>query len=126
MKKFQKEQLLVALLPVLVLITFATTTALSGEPIPVMAVFFIILSIAISIVLGYRIQTNLINPLEETISALYQKTRAGLSTDELRELFPSLETYISHLEQEHEDRKGKLHEEIVALKEKYFGLRRHN
>ncbi len=126
MKKFQKERWLVASLPVLILITFAITTTISGKPGLGIAAFFIILSIAISIYLGYRVQSNLINPLEETISGLYQKTRAGLNIDELRDLFPALESYISHLGQEFEDEKGTLNEEIVTLKGKYAGLRRYN
>jgi CheY-like chemotaxis protein/HPt (histidine-containing phosphotransfer) domain-containing protein len=126
MNKFQKERLLIASLPVLVLIIFVITTAIFGEPAPGLAAVFIISSIAISIVLAYRIQSNLINPLEARVSGLYQKTRAGLSTEELRELFPALETYISHLEQEFEVGKEKLNDEIGTLKGKYAGLRRHN
>ena len=126
MKKVQKERLLNATLPVLILIIFVITTAIFGKPAPGLAAIFIISSIAISIYLGYRIQSNLINPLEAQVSGLYQKTRAGLSTDELRELFPALETYISRLEQEFEVGKGKLNDEIGTLKGKNAGLRRHN
>lgn len=124
MKKIQKEIFLIASLPSLVIVVFALASAMpeNGRLSPVLVISFILLSIAATLYLGYQIQSKLINPLEETISGLYQKTHAGSGTDKLRELSLALDTYISHLEQDFEDKQEKLTNESSTLQKKVAEL----
>lgn len=127
MKKIQRELLLTGSVPSLVFVVFIISSTLADEPLSQgLVAFFSMLYISTTLYLGFKIHAKLIDPLEEIISGLSQDERAELGTEDLSELSLAIDSYITHLEQEFDDKHDKLTNQFARLQSQYHDLERQN
>ncbi|MCH7743178.1 MAG: response regulator [Proteobacteria bacterium] len=125
MKKIQQELFVIASLPTVVLILFGLTLSLSHAqqlPHPGLILLFVLLSIATSSFLVYRLRVLLIHPLEETIAGLFHDTHTSISSAGFNELSLAINAYVSHLQREYEHKLLKSDSNYRNLQEKYTAL----
>lgn len=124
MKKIQQELFIIGSLPTAVLIIFGLIFGLTDgrSPHPGLILLFVLLSIAATSFLAYRLRILLIRPLEETIAGFFQDKNAGSSADNLNELSLGIDRHISNLQWEDEHKLDNSGSDYNKLPKKHTDL----
>ena len=117
MNKTQSELLLLCYLPTLVFFGYCLWTYFNGGSPGYHTAIFFALTASVSSYIAYRLNRQLVRPLEQLTSQLLKDTNATIAAGPAAELSIAIDSYVSHLEDEFKTQLNQSEDENSRLKD---------